>query len=100
VLARKTIEEQIYPSIVNMFSDADVDYVKISKVIVDVCSSIEAGSGDDDGADPKTVVKNVLILILGLLHKNKAIDEIGVDLATLPAAKIQKITRDLQDLFF
>ncbi|HME52542.1 MAG TPA: hypothetical protein VKM55_10015 [Candidatus Lokiarchaeia archaeon] len=99
MIARKTIEEQIYPSILKMFSNPEVDYEKISNIIVDVCSSIETEGNNENSADPKTVVKNALMLILGLLHMNKPIDEIGVDLKTLPAAKIKKINRDLQEIF-
>jgi F420-0:gamma-glutamyl ligase-like protein len=99
MIAKNAIEEQIYPSILNMFSNTQVDYERISKIIVDVCASIETEEHDELNPDPKTMVKNVLLLILGLLHLNKPIDEIGVDLKTLPKAIITKINRDLQEIF-
>ncbi|HME52353.1 MAG TPA: hypothetical protein VKM55_09060 [Candidatus Lokiarchaeia archaeon] len=99
MIAKKALEEMIYPSILNMFSDTEVDYEKLGKIIVDVCSSIEAEGDDETITDPKTVVKNALMLILGLLHRDEPIDEFGVDFKSLPAAKIRKITRDLQEMF-
>jgi hypothetical protein len=99
MIAKNVIEEQIYPSILNLFSDKEVDYEAIGKIIVEVCSSIEAESGDESNPDPKTVVKNALMLILGLLHRDAPIDEIGVDFKSLPAAKIRKINRDLAEIF-
>ena len=99
MIAKKAIEEQIYPSILNMFSDAEVDYEKVGKIIVEVCSTLDAEGDDETSTDPKTVVKNALMLILGLLHRDEPIDEIGVDFKSLPPAKIRKIKRDLQEIF-
>jgi len=99
MIAKKAIEEQIYPSILNMYSDKEVDYEAVGKIIVEVCSSIEAEGDDENNPDPKNVVTNALMMILGLLHRDAPIDEIGVDFKTLPPAKIRKITRDLAEIF-
>lgn len=99
MIAKKAIEEQIYPSILNMFSDTVVDYEKVGKIIVEVCSSLEAEGDDETTIDTMIVVKNALMLILGLLHRDEPIEEIGIDFKNLPPAKIRKITRDLREIF-
>jgi len=99
MIAKKALEEQIYPSILSMFAETEIDYEKLGKLIVEVCSSIEAEGDDESILDPKNVVTNALMLILGLLHKDEPIDEIGVDFKSLPTAKIRKINRDLADIF-
>jgi len=89
-------EEQVYASIVNLFANKEANYKDIAKIIVEVCSAIEIGGGN---VDPKAVEKNALLLILGLLHKDKPNREYGVDLKSLPETKMRKIIRDLQDIF-
>jgi len=94
--AKRIAEEQVYSSILNLFSRKDVDYEEIAKIIVKICSAIEI---ENENADLKTVVRNALLLILGLLHEDRSIDEFGVDFKFLPDTPKQKIARDLQEIF-
>nr|MDO8114717.1 hypothetical protein [Candidatus Sigynarchaeota archaeon] len=99
MIAKKVIEEQIYSTIMGLYADKEgVDYEKVGKLIVEVCSAIEA-EAQGENVDPKDIVKNALLLILGLLHKNDPIDNFGTDFRNLPASKVRKITRDLQSIF-
>nr|MDO8114581.1 hypothetical protein [Candidatus Sigynarchaeota archaeon] len=79
--AKRIAEEQVYSSILNLFSKKDVDHEEIAKIIVKICSAIEI---DNENADLKNVVKNALLLILGLLYKDKSIDDFGVDIKSIP----------------
>jgi len=94
--AKRIAEEQVYSSILDLFSRKDVDLEEIAKIIVKICSAIEI---ENENADLRNVVKNALLLILGLLHKDKAIDEFGMDIESLPDTPKRKITRDLQEIF-
>ena len=94
--AKRIAEEQVYSSILNLFSKKDVDHEEIAKIIVKICSAIEI---DNENADLKNVVKNALLLILGLLHKDKSIDDLGVDIKSIPPTTKRAIDRDLQELF-
>jgi hypothetical protein len=93
---KRIAEEQVYSSILNLFSRKDVDHEEIAKIIVKICSAIEI---ENENADLKTVVKNALLLILGLLHKDKSMDDFGVDFKSLPDTPKRKIARDLQEIF-
>jgi len=94
--AKRIAEEQVYSSILNLFSRKDVDHEEIAKIIVKICSAIEI---ENENADLKTIVKNALLLILGLLHKDKSIDTIGMDIKAISTDMRRKITRDLQEIF-
>ncbi len=100
MIAKKIIEDQIYGSIVSLYQDkGGVDYEKVGKLIVEVCTAIEAHASNDENIDPRTIVQNALLLILGLLHKDEPIDNYGTDFKSLPTSKVRKIARDMQSIF-
>nr|MDO8086933.1 hypothetical protein [Candidatus Sigynarchaeum springense] len=100
MIAKKVIEDQIYGSIMSLYQDENaVDYEKVGKLIVEVCTAIEAHSADEQDIDPRTVVKNALLLILGLLHRDEPIDNYGTEFKKLPAKKIRKFVSDMQGIF-
>ncbi len=94
--AKRIAEEEVYSSILNLFSRKDVDHVEIAKIIVKICYAIEI---ENENADLKTVVKNAILLILGLLHKDRSMDGFGMDFKSLPDTPKRKIARDLQVIF-
>ncbi|MEX2683180.1 MAG: hypothetical protein Q6373_016465 [Candidatus Sigynarchaeota archaeon] len=100
MIAKKILEDQIYGSIVNLYQNKGaVDYEKVGKLIVEVCTAIEAHAVNDEDIDPRTIVQNALLLILGLLHKDEPIDNYGTDFKNLPAKKMQKFISDMQSIF-
>jgi hypothetical protein len=100
MIAKKIIEDQIYGSIVNLYQDKGaVDYEKIGMLIVEACTAIEAEADSSENIDPRMVVKNALLLILGLLHKDEPIDNYGTDFKNLPPTKVRKFLRDMQGIF-
>ena len=93
------VEEQFYLPIIKLFDGKkEVDYTKLGRLIVEVCSAIEK-ENNPAKVDPKNIVRNSLLLILGLLHKDEPIDTFGKEINDLSAAKKRKIARDLQDVF-
>jgi hypothetical protein len=100
MIAKKIIEDQIYGSIVSLYQDKEaIDYEKVGKLIVEACTAIEAHADTNESIDPRTIVKNALLLILGLLHKDEPIDNYGTDFKNLPDRKMRKFVRDMQDIF-
>ena len=101
MIAKTIIEDQIYGSIVSLYQDKEaVDYEKVGKLIVEACTAIEAHAGDsNEEIDPRVIVKNALLLILGLLHKDEPIDNYGTDFKSLPPGKVRKFVRDMQGIF-
>jgi hypothetical protein len=101
MIAKKLIEDAIYGSIVSLYQDKEaIDYEKVGKLIVEACTAIEAHAEDtNEEIDPRIIVKNALLLILGLLHKDEPIDNYGTDFKNLPAGKVRKFVRDMQDIF-
>ncbi|MBN2154124.1 MAG: hypothetical protein JW839_21895 [Candidatus Lokiarchaeota archaeon] len=100
MIAKKIFEDQIYSSIVSLYHDkGGVDYEKVGKLIVEACTAIEAHADNEENIDPRDIVKNALLLILGLLHKDEPIDNYGTDFKNLPAGKVRKFVRDMQDIF-
>lgn len=101
MIAKTIIEDQIYGSIVSMYQDKEsVDYEKVGKLIVEACTAIEAHADDsNEEIDPRVIVKNALLLILGLLHKDEPIDNYGTDFNKLPPGKVRKFVRDMQGIF-
>ncbi len=100
MIAKKIIEDQIYGSIMSLYQDKDaVDYEKVGKLIVEVCTAIEAHTAEEEEIDPRTIVKNALLLILGVLHKDEPIDNYGTEFKNLPAKKMRKFVHDMQSIF-
>ncbi|MHA1680745.1 MAG: hypothetical protein ACTSUE_07040 [Promethearchaeota archaeon] len=94
----KKIEESIYLPIIQQFSEEKVDYELIGKIIVEACRGLEQVNADN-GIDPKTIVKNALLLILGLIHKNQPLEEYGSDMDELDQERIEKLRAGLKIAF-
>lgn len=101
MIAKKILEDQIYGSIVNLYQEKEgIDYEKVGKLIVEACTAIEAHADDiNEDIDPRSIVKNALLLILGLLHKDEPIDNYGIEFKNLPPSKVRKFVRDMQGIF-
>lgn len=89
-------EEDLYLPIIKEFGKENIDYALIGKVIVDVCHEL----GDlNENTDPKIIVKNALLLVLGLLHRNKPVEDYGKDLWSLDEDNIETVKERLKNIF-
>nr|MDO8119447.1 hypothetical protein [Candidatus Sigynarchaeota archaeon] len=96
MISKKVAEEQVYFPIVSQFGEKDIDYEFIGKIIVDACNAIDDENQD---VDPKAIVKNALLLILGLIHKNEPVDKLGKDISSLGPDEVRRIEDDLKSAF-
>ena len=99
MIAKKLLEEQIYFPIVNQFTQSSVDFEMLGKIIVDVCAGLEAAGEDVADLQPRALVKNALLLILGLLHKDAPVDNYGKDIASLPPEDIDRVRMQIEAVF-
>lgn len=99
MIAKKLLEEQVYFPIVNQFSQSNVDFELLGRIIVDVCGALEAAEEAPADVQPRNLVKNALLLILGLLHKNAPVDSYGRDIASLSPEDIERVRRQIEDVF-
>ncbi len=96
MISKRIAEDQIYLPIVSQFVEKDVDYELIGKIIVNACKSFDL---ENQEVDPKAVVKNALLLILGLIHKDEPVDKIGKDMSMLSPEEVKRIEEDLKSAF-
>jgi len=98
-MANKIIlEDQIYMRVIESFTGmSEIDHEVLEKLIADTCTAVEAEE-DGNKIDVDVVVRNVLLLILGLLHKDKPIDNLGQDLYALPPLRLAKFLGDIQNM--
>jgi hypothetical protein len=93
---RKTEPERLYLSIVEQFDEDKLDFELIGKIIVEVCREIKT-NGDKLQFD--TIAQNALLLILGLIHKDKPVEEFGDDLWSLDPSEIARKIIEFKEVF-
>lgn len=96
MIAKRITEEQMYSRILDLYSKNDVDYTEISKIIFNLYSMNDIES---ENISFDVYARNILLLIIGLLRKDKAIEERGIDIKFLPETTTRKIIRDLKAIF-
>ncbi|MHA1793161.1 MAG: hypothetical protein ACTSVI_10990, partial [Promethearchaeota archaeon] len=48
--------------------------------------------------DPKNVVKNALLLVLGLIYKDRPIETYGEDISELDPSTLDNIRKEIKDI--
>lgn len=91
------IDESIYGPIVEQFSETSIDFEEVGKLIVAACSRLDKGKLD---MDKKTIAKNALLLVLGLIHKDEPVDKIGEELWNLSNEEIKTKIDEFKEMLF
>ncbi|MHA1370432.1 MAG: hypothetical protein ACTSRA_12030 [Promethearchaeota archaeon] len=92
-----TLEENIYIPIIELFKNKDVDYEKIGKLIINACNLLECQSNVD--IDERVIIRNALLLILGLIYKDEPIENLGKDIHALSSNEVNRIIEDIRAVF-
>ena len=89
------LEDQLYMPIIEQFKKDKIDYEFIGKIIVDICNKLDIKSVN---INPKTIMKNALLLVLGLIYKDEPIETYGDDISELDRSTINKIRKEIKDI--
>ena len=87
--------EQIYDDILKLFNE--MDYEKVGRLMIEACNLIELNNGAT--VNKKDVIRNALLLLLGAMHKEEPLEEIGRDFWELDKNSIKKFLKEFKDTF-
>jgi hypothetical protein len=91
-----TSEETIYINILREYVKDGIDFETVGHLIVDACNVVKETTEE---VDPRNIVRNALLLVLAMLHKNEPIENLGKDIWSMSKTEIKKNLAKMKDLF-
>jgi hypothetical protein len=86
------IERKVYMPLVQQYERTDPDERVISNTIIEICRL-----NGTDQEEIKTILKNVLLLVVGLYYKHRAIDDWGKNFWSLEPSKLEGLLGEIKE---